>query len=248
MFVSVDRGIYKLLILHVLKLKISSLCFFTDIFCLFQSKAAKKLSLNSLKTRKHWSLGCLIWLERGGPLFFVFLLFSFPPIFLMGLQSSNKSMFEITVIRWALIAGRIPGRTAEDIEKYWNSRYSTSEWILGKKIWWFSLQKQGFIGELEEDYRWLGIWKISTFSSIPLRREDLLFMLLLCLIFQVSLFVYLTSWFHVGEKKWLIKLECIKFFLYFLFVSMEMAPALNLFFCCITHQHADPLTPCDWLA
>ena len=118
----------------------------------------------------------------------------------MGLQSSNKSMFEITVIRWALIAGRIPGRTAEDIEKYWNSRYSTSEWILGNFFWWFSLQKQGFIGELEEDYRWLGIWKISSFSSIPVRREDLPFMLLLCLIFQVSLFVYLTSWFHVGEK------------------------------------------------
>ncbi|CAL5341786.1 MYB-like transcription factor ETC1 isoform X1 [Camellia sinensis] len=30
-------------------------------------------------------------------------------------------------IRWSLIAGRIPGRTAEEIEKYWNSRYSTSQ-------------------------------------------------------------------------------------------------------------------------
>ncbi|CAJ2654898.1 MYB-like transcription factor ETC1 [Trifolium pratense] len=29
--------------------------------------------------------------------------------------------------KWSLIAGRIPGRTAEEIEKYWNSRYSTSE-------------------------------------------------------------------------------------------------------------------------
>nr|GMD35184.1 MYB-like transcription factor ETC1 [Ipomoea batatas]GMD36908.1 MYB-like transcription factor ETC1 [Ipomoea batatas]GME18736.1 MYB-like transcription factor ETC1 [Ipomoea batatas] len=29
--------------------------------------------------------------------------------------------------RWSLIAGRIPGRTAEEIEKYWNSRYSTSQ-------------------------------------------------------------------------------------------------------------------------
>ncbi|KEH29653.1 putative transcription factor MYB-HB-like family [Medicago truncatula] len=29
--------------------------------------------------------------------------------------------------RWSLIAGRIPGRTAEEIEKYWNSRHSTSE-------------------------------------------------------------------------------------------------------------------------
>lgn len=31
------------------------------------------------------------------------------------------------VIRWPLIAGRIPGKTAEEIEKYWKSRYSTSE-------------------------------------------------------------------------------------------------------------------------
>ncbi|GMP65483.1 hypothetical protein CsSME_00026246 [Camellia sinensis var. sinensis] len=30
-------------------------------------------------------------------------------------------------IRWSLIAGRIPGRTAEEIEKYWNSRYSMSQ-------------------------------------------------------------------------------------------------------------------------
>jgi len=29
--------------------------------------------------------------------------------------------------RWSLIAGRIPGRTAEEIEKYWNSRHSTRE-------------------------------------------------------------------------------------------------------------------------
>ncbi|KAI3948775.1 hypothetical protein MKX01_022189 [Papaver californicum] len=29
--------------------------------------------------------------------------------------------------RWPLIAGRIPGRTAEEIEKYWTSRYSTTE-------------------------------------------------------------------------------------------------------------------------
>nr|WAS06748.1 R3-MYB repressor [Phalaenopsis equestris] len=25
--------------------------------------------------------------------------------------------------RWSLIAGRIPGRTAEEIEKYWKSKY-----------------------------------------------------------------------------------------------------------------------------
>ncbi|KAG6416960.1 hypothetical protein SASPL_124401 [Salvia splendens] len=29
--------------------------------------------------------------------------------------------------RWSLIAGRIPGRSAEEIEKYWNSRHSTNQ-------------------------------------------------------------------------------------------------------------------------
>ncbi|XP_010240919.1 PREDICTED: transcription factor CPC-like [Nelumbo nucifera] len=37
-------------------------------------------------------------------------------------------MYNLIGDRWALIAGRIPGRTAEEIEKYWTSRYySTSE-------------------------------------------------------------------------------------------------------------------------
>ncbi|PKA45642.1 Transcription factor CPC [Apostasia shenzhenica] len=27
--------------------------------------------------------------------------------------------------RWSLIAGRIPGRTAEEIEKYWKSKYAS---------------------------------------------------------------------------------------------------------------------------
>ncbi|KAJ8761776.1 hypothetical protein K2173_004587 [Erythroxylum novogranatense] len=36
-------------------------------------------------------------------------------------------MYNLVGERWALIAGRIPGRTAEEIEKYWNSRHSTSE-------------------------------------------------------------------------------------------------------------------------
>ncbi|XP_065878707.1 MYB-like transcription factor ETC1 [Euphorbia lathyris] len=35
-------------------------------------------------------------------------------------------MYNLVGERWNLIAGRIPGRTAEEIEKYWNSRYSTS--------------------------------------------------------------------------------------------------------------------------
>ncbi|OVA11137.1 hypothetical protein BVC80_1741g136 [Macleaya cordata] len=33
----------------------------------------------------------------------------------------------LVILMWSLIAGRIPGRTAEEIEKYWTSRYSTSE-------------------------------------------------------------------------------------------------------------------------
>ncbi|KAI4295851.1 hypothetical protein L6164_035851 [Bauhinia variegata] len=36
-------------------------------------------------------------------------------------------MYNLVGERWALIAGRIPGRTAEEIEKYWTSRYSTSQ-------------------------------------------------------------------------------------------------------------------------
>ncbi|KAI4298643.1 hypothetical protein L6164_032177 [Bauhinia variegata] len=36
-------------------------------------------------------------------------------------------MYNLVGERWTLIAGRIPGRTAEEIEKYWNSRYSTSQ-------------------------------------------------------------------------------------------------------------------------
>ncbi|XP_022716059.1 MYB-like transcription factor ETC1 [Durio zibethinus] len=36
-------------------------------------------------------------------------------------------MYNLVGERWALIAGRIPGRTAEEIQEYWNTRYSTSE-------------------------------------------------------------------------------------------------------------------------
>ncbi|URE46943.1 Myb-like DNA-binding domain [Musa troglodytarum] len=36
-------------------------------------------------------------------------------------------MYNLVGERWPLIAGRIPGRTAEEIERYWTSRYSTSE-------------------------------------------------------------------------------------------------------------------------
>ncbi|KAK0588596.1 hypothetical protein LWI29_003045 [Acer saccharum] len=36
-------------------------------------------------------------------------------------------MYNLVGERWSLIAGRIPGRTAEEIEKYWTTRYSSSE-------------------------------------------------------------------------------------------------------------------------
>ncbi|GAB4859459.1 hypothetical protein Ancab_010927 [Ancistrocladus abbreviatus] len=36
-------------------------------------------------------------------------------------------MYNLVGERWSLIAGRIPGRTAEEIEKYWTSRYSTRQ-------------------------------------------------------------------------------------------------------------------------
>ncbi|CAB4275777.1 unnamed protein product [Prunus armeniaca] len=36
-------------------------------------------------------------------------------------------MYNLVGERWALIAGRIPGRTAEEIEKYWSSTNSTSQ-------------------------------------------------------------------------------------------------------------------------
>ncbi|TXG47025.1 hypothetical protein EZV62_026319 [Acer yangbiense] len=35
-------------------------------------------------------------------------------------------MFNLVGERWGLIAGRIPGRTAEEVEKYWTSKYSSS--------------------------------------------------------------------------------------------------------------------------
>ncbi|TKY48754.1 MYB transcription factor ETC1 [Spatholobus suberectus] len=35
-------------------------------------------------------------------------------------------MYKLVGERWSLIAGRIPGRTAEEIEKYWTSRSSGS--------------------------------------------------------------------------------------------------------------------------
>ncbi|KAE8689830.1 Transcription factor CPC [Hibiscus syriacus] len=42
-------------------------------------------------------------------------------------ESLILRMYNLVGERWVLIAGRIPGRTAEEIEEYWNTRYSTSE-------------------------------------------------------------------------------------------------------------------------
>ncbi|CAL0303947.1 unnamed protein product [Lupinus luteus] len=36
-------------------------------------------------------------------------------------------LYNLVGERWSLIAGRIPGRTAEEIEEYWNSKNSTGE-------------------------------------------------------------------------------------------------------------------------
>ncbi|XP_030518758.1 MYB-like transcription factor ETC3 [Rhodamnia argentea] len=40
-------------------------------------------------------------------------------------------MYTLVGQRWSLIAGRIPGRTAEEIEKYWTSR--CSEWRMNRE-------------------------------------------------------------------------------------------------------------------
>ncbi|OIW15715.1 hypothetical protein TanjilG_04250 [Lupinus angustifolius] len=42
-------------------------------------------------------------------------------------QTLITRMYKLVGERWSLIAGRIPGRTAEEIEKYWTSRHSSSE-------------------------------------------------------------------------------------------------------------------------
>ncbi|KAG2684293.1 hypothetical protein I3760_10G070300 [Carya illinoinensis] len=42
-------------------------------------------------------------------------------------------MFRLVGKRWSLIAGRIPGRTAEEIEKYWNSRPTSSTSTSGER-------------------------------------------------------------------------------------------------------------------
>ncbi|XP_015068589.1 MYB-like transcription factor ETC1 [Solanum pennellii] len=36
-------------------------------------------------------------------------------------------MYNLLGKRWSLIAGRIPGRTTEEIVKYWNTRSTTSQ-------------------------------------------------------------------------------------------------------------------------
>ncbi|KAF8016689.1 hypothetical protein BT93_H2036 [Corymbia citriodora subsp. variegata] len=51
----------------------------------------------------------------------------FKPEFSEDEETLITRMFKLVGERWSLIAGRIPGRTAEEIEKYWTARYSTSE-------------------------------------------------------------------------------------------------------------------------
>ncbi|XP_065619338.1 MYB-like transcription factor ETC3 isoform X1 [Quercus suber] len=64
-------------------------------------------SWNSLKTKSHSLLRCLDWLEKD-------------PQALCVWRGANSAT------RWSLIAGRIPGRTAEEIEKYWTTKHSAS--------------------------------------------------------------------------------------------------------------------------
>jgi hypothetical protein len=53
---------------------------------------------------------------------------SIPPVLYLSIYYCFSFDWESPdLFRWPLIAGRIPGRTAEEIEKYWTSRYSTSQ-------------------------------------------------------------------------------------------------------------------------
>nr|GEY47148.1 transcription factor CPC-like [Tanacetum cinerariifolium] len=42
-------------------------------------------------------------------------------------KSLITRMYKLVGERWSLIAGRIPGRTADEIKEYWTSRFSTSD-------------------------------------------------------------------------------------------------------------------------
>nr|XP_043614173.1 MYB-like transcription factor ETC1 [Erigeron canadensis] len=48
----------------------------------------------------------------------------------LGFSEDEKTlimrMFKLVGERWSLIAGRIPGRTAEEIKEYWISRFSSN--------------------------------------------------------------------------------------------------------------------------
>ena len=123
-------------------------------------------SLNSQKMRKPLSLGCITWLVKGGHAFlsfkFVLLL---PHLLMVTFWSFNELMRQIVLIlRWSLIAGRIPGRSAEEIEKYWTSRYSSSEWKLkGQNMDGVSpLEQQNFGGVLSTS---LVVWYMSKSNS-----------------------------------------------------------------------------------
>nr|AXP34758.1 MYB15 protein [Actinidia eriantha] len=48
------------------------------------------------------------------------------PVFSEDEEMLIDRMFTLVGERWSLIAGRIPGKTAEEIEKYWTSKYASS--------------------------------------------------------------------------------------------------------------------------
>ncbi|KAL7186470.1 hypothetical protein ACSBR2_028256 [Camellia fascicularis] len=61
------------------------------------------------------------------------------------------TMFNLVGERWALIAGRIPGRTAEEIEKYWNSRENSIELFVDYEVKNMLFQRE--FHELFVDYK-----------------------------------------------------------------------------------------------
>ncbi|XWS19461.1 hypothetical protein CRYUN_Cryun31cG0018100 [Craigia yunnanensis] len=61
-------------------------------------------------------------------------------------------MYNLVGERWALIAGRIPGRTAEEIEEYWNTRCSTSERCFRKPGRYFPLPNISYLESTDANY------------------------------------------------------------------------------------------------
>lgn len=76
---------YEILLLLLLCPQDTNQFFSLPWWLLMQGEAVKIPSLNSLKMRKPWSLGCSIWLERGVCLCFFsfFFFFTFPSLKLL---------------------------------------------------------------------------------------------------------------------------------------------------------------------